>query len=655
MDPKLLSAIGAAGAAGGSAIGVEDVFKTYVYTGNNTSGTVINNGIDISGEGGLVWIKNRDTTNAHILADTVRGASKYLSSNSDYKEASVVAYLTGANAISSFNNNGFTISDHASVNGNSNEMVSYTFRKTKKFFTCISYSGNDTARTIAHDLGSVPGFIAVKKLNNDGNWVCQHRVTGATKEGILNETGAWYANTSRWNDTNPTAEVFSVGTSDDTNGSGDDYIAYLWAHEEAEFGPNSDQSIISCGSYSGNGTSTNEVTLPFEPQFILIKESSGTGDWTIFDSMRGIATGGTDNYLHPNSNSVETTGLERIEITSTGFKLKDSGWINTSGDTYVFIAIAAETGKTINPDNITAGSDVFAMDTGNSSATIPNFDSGFAVDFAWSKLTGSSGNWWTSARLIQGRELKTNLNDGGQAGTNKVFDSNVGWHDSSAGSGYISHMWKRHAGFDCVCDLGSGSNKQVSHSLSQPAEMIFRKCRGSAKDWIVYHKDLPSSGSDLGYLYLNGDSAAGTYSPFWNQAPTATHFTVGSDNEINISNEEFINLLFSSVSGISAVGSYTGNGNALGNSPVEITTGFAPRFILIKRTDAAGNWRVFDTLRGINISSLGGANDSQMNLNDDSAADTSYNWIDVTSTGFKVTNFPSVGNSGSSYIYYSHA
>ena len=114
-------------------------------------------------------------------------------------------------------------------------------------------------------------------------------------------------------------------------------------------------------------------------------------------------------------------------------------------------------------------------------------------------------------------------------------------------------------------------------------------------------------------------------------------------------------LLFASVSGVSSVGFYTGNGNALGSSPKEITTGFQSRFILIKRTDADGHWRLFDTLRGINISSLGGANDAQIDLNDTPIQDTSYNWVDVTSTSFKVNNFPSIGGSGSKYVYYAHA
>ena len=38
---------------------VDDVFSTYLYKGNQTAGHTITNGIDLAGEGGMVWIKSR--------------------------------------------------------------------------------------------------------------------------------------------------------------------------------------------------------------------------------------------------------------------------------------------------------------------------------------------------------------------------------------------------------------------------------------------------------------------------------------------------------------------------------------------------------------------------------------------------------------------
>ena len=55
FTPKLLQQ----GAGGGLAKNyIEDVFSTFLYTGDGTSRS-INNGIDLAGKGGLVWIKAR--------------------------------------------------------------------------------------------------------------------------------------------------------------------------------------------------------------------------------------------------------------------------------------------------------------------------------------------------------------------------------------------------------------------------------------------------------------------------------------------------------------------------------------------------------------------------------------------------------------------
>ena len=62
---------GVAGTAGGGGLNVEDVFSTYLYTGNGGSNNNIVNGIDLSTEGGLVWFKRRNGGNDHFLVDNV--------------------------------------------------------------------------------------------------------------------------------------------------------------------------------------------------------------------------------------------------------------------------------------------------------------------------------------------------------------------------------------------------------------------------------------------------------------------------------------------------------------------------------------------------------------------------------------------------------
>ena len=55
------------GLGGGPPVFVDDVFKTYLYTGNNST-NAINNGIDFAGEGGMLWVKSRNNTSNENLS-----------------------------------------------------------------------------------------------------------------------------------------------------------------------------------------------------------------------------------------------------------------------------------------------------------------------------------------------------------------------------------------------------------------------------------------------------------------------------------------------------------------------------------------------------------------------------------------------------------
>ena len=84
----------AASSAGSKALDVSDVFSTYLYTGTGAAQT-ITNGIDLSGEGGLVWIKERTRNSTeHSLYDTERGARYWLTSAQMYQQALQDGQLT---------------------------------------------------------------------------------------------------------------------------------------------------------------------------------------------------------------------------------------------------------------------------------------------------------------------------------------------------------------------------------------------------------------------------------------------------------------------------------------------------------------------------------------------------------------------------------
>ena len=71
-------------------------------------------------------------------------------------------------------------------------------------------------------------------------------------------------------------------------------------------------------------------------------------------------------------------------------------------------------------------------------------------------------------------------------------------------------------------------------------------------------------------------------------------------------------MLFSSISGISKVGSYTGDDSDDGSHVIDV--GFTPRFLIIKRADGSADWKVFDTTNGFPTS--GTANYLELNTTD---------------------------------------
>ena len=205
---------------------IDDVFSTYLYTGNQTAGHTITNGIDLSGKGGMTWIKSRTNAAQHEIVDTVRGAGyKLKADGSSAQESSTSSELD------QFNSDGFRLA-YRSAGGNALDMdyASWSFRKQKGFFDIVTYTGNGTAgRTVSHSLGCEPGMIIIKNLSSSEDWRVYHRSLGGTHNLVLNSNGSAAGTTSVFNQTDPTASVFTVGTSDATNKNNDNFVAYLFA------------------------------------------------------------------------------------------------------------------------------------------------------------------------------------------------------------------------------------------------------------------------------------------------------------------------------------------------------------------------------------------------------------------------------------------
>ena len=417
----------------------------------------------------------------------------------------------------------------------------------------------------------------------------------------------------------------------------------------------SNQSVIRCGSYVGNGSSTGpEINLGWEPQWVMVKNAdSSSRDWVIWDSMRGIVSGGDDPRLKPNATEAEGAN-NAIDLTPTGFKLVNTApnW-NENNKTIIFLAIRRPDGYCGKPPEL--GTGVFAMDTGNGSSTVPCFDSGFPVDFLLQREFASQDSWITGSRLTGNTYMYANATDAEAGGGGHGWDSNVGG-GTSRGSSYQAWMWKRHAGFDVVTYTGLGASsapRSFAHSLGRTPEMIWTKGRDSNYSWRVWHKDLGNGGASAAPYYLvlndtdaqtaNGDVFGGS----GNALPTSTHWTTGGNAAINESGTDQITMLFASVNKISKVGSYTGSA-----SSQTITLGFQPRLLIVKKYTGSPstNWYVIDTLRG-----WGSGDDKYMELSSN-AAQADHDFGAPTSTGMTLPGGEEAFNaSGSSYIYYAHA
>lgn len=661
---KLAKALtAAAGNAGGDNLYVEDVFSTYLYTGNGSTQT-ITNGIALDGEGGMVWIKARNAANEPSIFDTERGPTKNL------RPTSVAAeYTTAPTAdFKSFDSSGFSLNgpvEYADVNILGSQLVSWTFRKAEKFFDVVTWTGDGTGlRQIQHNLNGTVGSIFGKATSTTSQWFVYHKDRTGTQVGILNGTNPFsdFDGTAYYRENSyQTSSEFGVGSQ--LNASGVTYVAYLFASDAGGFGDDGSESIIKCGSYTGNGSTDGpEIDLGFEPQWILMKtvDDPNDGHWYMVDVMRGMPVGSANNMLYANLSSAENGFSGAIPFaapTANGFKVATADWgLNRSGYNYIYIAIRRPM-KTPESGTEVYNADFYGSTEANNSNPIVRYYAGFPVDFTLFHDRTGGGNHQARARLTGANYLHTNLTDAEIANSSDVFGSNQGIQIESTTASeltrYIRHMFKRATGFfDVVAYTGDGlDGRTVDHNLKAVPELLIVKSRSSAYTWRVLYYD----GATGLRLNLNDNSAATTATgSIWGNSstfipPTSTQFTVSNYSNVNLNNATFIAYLFATVAGVSKVGSYTGNG---GSSVQQIDCGFSSgaRFILIKDADGANDWYVWDSARGIVA-----GNDPYLRLNQTAAENPDYDWVDPYSAGFEVTTDATaafrINVSGRKYIF----
>ena len=640
---------------------IEDVFSTWLYTGNGSTQT-INNGIDLAGKGGLVWMKARSIAYPNFLIDTVRGRAKPLSSDTaDAASTSLAGY-----DLTSFNSTGFSLGPDwvAPVNTSNDTFASWTFREQPKFFDVVTYTGNGSNRTISHNLGSTPGCIIVKRTDASANWQVYHRsLTSAAYSMQLNLTNTEASATTVWNSTAPTSTVFSVGTDSTVNANGGTYVAYLFAHNAGGFGLTGTDNVVSCGSWTDSGSGTQTITLGYEPQFMIYKRSDGSSNWVTLDNMRGwpvVSASNSTLNLYPNLSNAESGGnYGGNGPTATGFNMPTFA---VAGATYIYIAIRRGPMKTP-----TSGTSVFVPTNGYFIA--PAFRSTFAPDtalvFDKSSNTSVGAQYPATGDRLRGtgyavRFFYLPANPAiGPGAERSDYGSDFAFSQNNATFGFLNSPQTNFTGylfarapkfFDVVCYTGTGSATTINHNLTVAPEMIFVKVRSSNYDWLIYSSALGINfGVGLpGSSNTSTDPAGATNggSVFWNSTnPTSSVFSVGTDQKVNQNTYNYVAYLFATLAGVSKVGSYTGTG-ALQTIDCGFTGG--ARFVFIKRTDSNGGFFIYDSVNGISSSS-----DPYFLLNASTGQVTGTNYVDTTSVGFQVTAAApaAINANGGTYIF----
>ena len=334
-------------------------FHTQLYTGNGSSGLSITNDANAGDfQPDWLWIKPRSASDNHVIFDSSRGSDKQLKTNgTDAEDTHSPARVT-------IESDGFDLdTTDGNYNGNGTTYVAWQWKANGGTTTSVSatgtahestMAGTHQANTIAgfsivtfstasedlgdklitHGIGKKPEWIIIKSRSS-GDWYCHHisANTNDSKYIRLNLTNAPSNAGSRntFDTSNITTTQFAVDHNNIVNDN-HNHVAYVFAPI---------QGYSKFGSYTGNGNADGPfVYTGFKPAWLIIKRTSSSGDWLLWDNKRDTSNV-TDAVLKPNSNAAENTGYWYIDFLSNGFKIRATdAEINQSGGTLIYMAFA---------------------------------------------------------------------------------------------------------------------------------------------------------------------------------------------------------------------------------------------------------------------------------------------------------------------------
>ena len=327
-----------------------DFFSPLLWTGDG------NNGRSITGVGfqpDMVWIKEKEGTNNHMLSDSARGPNNKINPNT------TAANDTATNSLQAFGADGFTAGTNTEINASGNTYVAWNWKggttsgittdgattitpsaysfNADAGISILKYTGNTTGGAkLAHGLGKVPALFIAKDLGSTESWTVYHQSLGATKFLSLNGTGAASTSSVRWNDEDPTTTNMVLGS--DTSVNNTSMMGYCFAEVKG---------FSSFGEYTGTGQLDGPMIFTgFRPAFVMVKITDTTDGWYMWDNKRSPSGGYNvlQYRLEANQNFAQGTSANyMIDVVSNGFKLRDNNvGDNGAGNSFVYMAFAAQ-------------------------------------------------------------------------------------------------------------------------------------------------------------------------------------------------------------------------------------------------------------------------------------------------------------------------
>ena len=328
-----------------------------LYTGNNLENPIVN-GIDLAGDGGMVWTKARNDGTGFYLVDTVRTRAHFLMSNNDQKQSAGSPANTD---LASFNSDGYTLNSNwdGYFNTSTKDFVSWSFQKKPEYFTVVQYIGNGQPnRVVPHNLGAVPGMIICKSMDEDvTDWPVYHKdldIVGAAETLYLNKYGQASSGDPVWAQTLPTDSQFTVSADNSINQNGKRYIAYLFAADNP--------GVIKCGTYQGTNQPFN-LELGFEAQWLMIVAADRDGNFIVVDEKRGNGADAVypnQTFTENNDNCVQFGYATGVSITAQIFVQNAASQYNNNGTKFLYMAIGKEATRSMTTEEFAQEAAMFA-------------------------------------------------------------------------------------------------------------------------------------------------------------------------------------------------------------------------------------------------------------------------------------------------------